>query len=51
MVLAVPADASDLPAALAEKAPRGPATAYVCRGTVCGEPIDSFAELTEALRA
>jgi uncharacterized protein len=51
MVLAVPADASDLPAAIAEKAPRGPAVAYVCRGNVCGEPIASFPELAESLRA
>jgi uncharacterized protein YyaL (SSP411 family) len=51
MVLAVPADAPDLPAAIAEKTPRGPAVAYICRGNVCGEPIASFPELTEALRA
>jgi hypothetical protein len=51
MVLAVAADAADLPAAIAEKAPRGPAVAYVCRGSVCGEPIASFPELAEALRA
>ncbi|MGH8297951.1 MAG: thioredoxin domain-containing protein [Steroidobacteraceae bacterium] len=51
MVLAVPADASDLPPAIAEKTPRGPAVAYVCRGSVCGEPIGSFADLTEALRS
>jgi len=51
MVLAVPADAADLPAAIAEKTPRGSAAAYVCRGNVCGEPIGSFPELTEALRA
>ena len=50
MVLAVPAAASNLPAAIAEKAPRGAAVAYVCRGSVCGEPVSSFAELTEALR-
>ncbi len=50
MVIAVPADASDLPAAIAEKTPRGAAVAYVCHGSVCGEPIGSFAELTEALR-
>ena len=36
--------------ALAQKAPRGPATAYVCRGNVCAEPFDSFGELVEALR-
>jgi uncharacterized protein YyaL (SSP411 family) len=51
MVLAVPADEPDLPAAIAEKAPRGPAVAYLCRGNVCGEPIGSFPELAEALRA
>ncbi len=51
LVLAIPADAPDLPPALAQKAPRGPATAYVCRGSVCAEPIDSFAELIETLRA
>jgi uncharacterized protein len=49
MVLAVPADAPDLPAAIAEKTARGAAVAYVCRGNVCGEPIDSFPDLTEAL--
>jgi hypothetical protein len=51
MVLAVAADASDLPAAIAQKAPRGEAAAYVCRGSVCGEPVGSFADLTDALRA
>ena len=51
MVLAVPADAADLPAAIAEKTPRGSAVAYVCRGNICGEPIGSFPDLTEALRA
>ena len=51
MVLAVPADAPDLPTAIAEKTPRGAAVAYVCRGNVCGEPIASFPELAEALRA
>ncbi|MGH8202158.1 MAG: thioredoxin domain-containing protein [Steroidobacteraceae bacterium] len=51
MVLAVPADAADLPAAIAEKVPRGAAVAYVCRGNVCGEPISSFPDLIEALRA
>ncbi|MGH8181219.1 MAG: thioredoxin domain-containing protein, partial [Steroidobacteraceae bacterium] len=50
MVLAVPAGASDLPPAIAEKTPRGEAAAYVCRGSVCGEPVGSFADLTEALR-
>jgi uncharacterized protein len=51
MVLAVPAGAPDLPAAIAEKTPQGAAVAYVCRGNVCGEPIASFPELADALRA
>ena len=50
MLLAVPADVSGLPAALAAKPPRGAATAYLCRGSVCGEPIDSFGALAAALR-
>jgi uncharacterized protein YyaL (SSP411 family) len=49
-VLAVPAGTADLPAAIAEKTPRGAAVAYVCRGKVCAEPIDSFADLTASLR-
>ena len=51
MVLAIPDDAANLPAAIAEKVPRGPAAAYVCRGNVCGEPIASFPELAQALRS
>ena len=50
MVLPIRADAPDLPPALAQKAPRGAATAYVCRGSVCAAPIDSFSELADALR-
>jgi uncharacterized protein YyaL (SSP411 family) len=51
LVLAIPADAPDLPPALAGKAPRGEATAYVCRGSLCLEPVDSLAELAERLRS
>ncbi len=50
MVLAIPADARDLPAALAEKAPRRRAVAYLCQGSVCSAPIHSLAELDEASR-
>ena len=49
IVLAVPAGAEDLPAALAEKPARGPAVAYVCRASVCSAPIDSLATLTQHL--
>ena len=52
LVLAIPADAVNLPAALAEKAPRGAAaTAYLCRGSVCSAPLESLEALREALAA
>jgi uncharacterized protein YyaL (SSP411 family) len=49
LVLAIPADARDLPAALAEKAPRGAAVAYLCRGSVCSAPLASLAALVAEL--
>jgi uncharacterized protein len=51
LVLAIPADAADLPAALADKAPRGEAVGYVCRGSVCSAPLESLAALNAALRS
>jgi hypothetical protein len=51
MVLAIPSNAVDLPEALAAKAPRGAIVAYLCRGPVCSEPVESLAGLLEALRA
>jgi uncharacterized protein YyaL (SSP411 family) len=50
MVLAVPADARDLPPALAEKPTRGNAVAYVCEGSVCSAPLESFNALANHLR-
>ncbi len=50
MVLAAAAGAPDLPSAIAAKPPRGAATAYLCRGSVCAEPVDSLGALAEALR-
>jgi hypothetical protein len=50
LVLAVPASAAELPAALAEKTPRGAAVAYVCRGNVCSQPVDSPEQLARALQ-
>jgi uncharacterized protein YyaL (SSP411 family) len=50
IVLAVSAAASNLPAALADKAPHGAAVAYVCKGSVCSMPLDSFSELVQHLR-
>jgi uncharacterized protein len=50
MVLAVPADTADLPAALADKPARGEAVAYVCEGSVCGAPLSTLAQLIVSLR-
>jgi uncharacterized protein len=50
LVLAVPGDARDLPPALEEKPTRGDAVAYVCRGSVCSAPLESFSELAAHLR-
>jgi uncharacterized protein YyaL (SSP411 family) len=50
LVLAIPAEAKDLPAGLADKAPRGDVVAYLCRGSTCSAPIDSLAALTGELR-
>jgi uncharacterized protein len=49
LVLAIPADAPNLPAALADKAPRGAAVAYICRGSTCSAPVDSLKALTDQL--
>ncbi|HTV94449.1 MAG TPA: thioredoxin domain-containing protein [Steroidobacteraceae bacterium] len=49
MVLALPAEAQDLPPALAAKRAAGDAIAYLCRGTTCSAPIASLEELTAAL--
>ncbi|MFO1427219.1 MAG: thioredoxin domain-containing protein [Steroidobacteraceae bacterium] len=50
MLVAIPDDAHELPPALADKAPRGRAVAYLCRGTSCSPPIDSLADLARRLR-
>jgi len=51
MVLAIAADATDLPPALADKVPRGEAgaVAYVCRGSTCSAPVESLSALLEQL--
>jgi uncharacterized protein YyaL (SSP411 family) len=50
LILAVPADARDLPPALADKQTRGKAVAYVCEGSVCSAPLESFSALINHLR-
>jgi uncharacterized protein YyaL (SSP411 family) len=50
MVLAIPKGARELPPALADKPARGAAVAYVCRGSVCSAPLESFSALANHLR-
>jgi len=49
LLLAIPSDATGLPAAIADKTPRAGPVAYVCRGSTCSAPIDSLEELIERL--
>jgi hypothetical protein len=49
MVLAIPADVTDLPAALANKAPQGEIVGYLCRGMQCEAPTSSLAALVKSL--
>jgi uncharacterized protein YyaL (SSP411 family) len=48
-VLAIAASAADLPPALAQKTPRGAATAYLCRGSVCAAPTENLPALLRTL--
>jgi uncharacterized protein YyaL (SSP411 family) len=50
LVLAIPADALELPPALADKTPRAGPVAYICRGSTCSAPLDSLDALVEQLR-
>ena len=45
LVFAIEADATPLPAALADKRPLETTVAYVCRGTTCSEPVRALAPL------
>lgn len=49
LVLSIPEHARNLPGLLARCMPRGPACAYVCRGTSCSLPITSIESLARAL--
>jgi uncharacterized protein YyaL (SSP411 family) len=51
MVIAIPADATALPPALAEKKSEGAAVAYVCRGSECSPTAHSLGDLISACRA
>jgi uncharacterized protein YyaL (SSP411 family) len=51
IVLEIPADATGLPAALAEKKPpESGARAWICRGTTCLPPADTLSGFTTALK-
>jgi uncharacterized protein YyaL (SSP411 family) len=50
MIFAIPDDAADLPAALADKKPLGRTAAYVCRGMTCSAPIESLESLVVEMR-
>jgi uncharacterized protein YyaL (SSP411 family) len=49
LVLAIPADATDLPPALKDKAAQTGVIAYLCRGTTCSAPINSLSALAQHL--
>jgi hypothetical protein len=49
MILAIPADAIDLPPALADKVPQGEIVGYLCRGMQCEAPTSSLARLAQSL--
>ena len=49
MTVAIPSTAAALPEALAAKAPRGAAVAYLCRGPQCSAPIAALPALLESL--
>jgi uncharacterized protein YyaL (SSP411 family) len=51
LVLAVPADATGLPSALADKRPQAGTVAYVCRGTTCSAPLGTLGELARSLKS
>ncbi|MGN6452060.1 MAG: thioredoxin domain-containing protein, partial [Steroidobacteraceae bacterium] len=51
LVLAIPAEAANLPPALADKTARAHPVAYICRGSTCTAALDSLDELMEQLRA
>jgi uncharacterized protein YyaL (SSP411 family) len=51
LVFAIPADASELPAAIADKKPLAETAAYVCRGMTCSAPVRSLSALVALTRS
>jgi uncharacterized protein len=50
IVLAIPSDLNELPAALADKPAGTGVVAYLCQGSVCSAPVDSLGALLAQLR-
>ncbi len=50
MVFAIPDDAADLPALLAQRTATAEVTAYVCSGLACSAPVTELAELESLLK-
>ncbi len=51
MIFAIPSDAMDLPAALADKRGGTETTAYLCTGMTCSAPMTSLGEIARRLAA
>ncbi len=51
LIFGIPADARDLPPALASKRADADAVAYVCQGPVCSEPVKSLSALISVTRS
>lgn len=51
LVFAIPDDATDLPAAVADKKPLAETAAYVCRGMTCSPPVHSLSSLVALTRS
>ncbi|MDN5938960.1 MAG: hypothetical protein L0H83_09880, partial [Salinisphaera sp.] len=49
-IYAIPAPATGLPPALANKTPRGEVVAYLCRGSSCSPPVTDLNDLTALIR-
>jgi hypothetical protein len=50
VVVAIPSDATDTPAGLAQKKPQGRTIAYLCRGMTCSAPLATLGELLRELK-
>jgi uncharacterized protein YyaL (SSP411 family) len=50
-VLAIPSDAADVPAGLADKQPRERTVAYLCRGMTCSAPLATLGDLLRELKS